>query len=249
MLTGTADPGVLARCAATLAGFDTEPLKLHGVETFQIFCEIERDGSDALLPPGLHPTVPPAVTWLVQRVAESPWGEFQIAQCRIECRSGLRPRGFLRGGVVDRADAGAALAEHWGYALGPGEIRLERAYDRIRAAVCVGGEEVLCAALRDPMPLRNADAYYVANVNLAHTPHGLRLVQVDPEFEVERAERGRPVIERFVAAAWNADGVRPSHPVSGSFTIASVTLPALRYVSRPDVLAFEGTERVDAQPG
>ena len=249
MLTGTADPGALALGAPTLAGFGTEPLKLHGVETFSVFCEIEREGSDALLPPGLHPTVPPAVTWLVQRVAESPWGAFSLAQCRIECRSGLRPRGFLRGGVADRADAAAGLAERWGYALRPGEIRLDRAYDRIRAAVHVAGEEVLCAELRDPMPLGSADAYYVANVNLAHTPHGLRLVQVDPEFEIERAERGRPVIEHFIPAAWNADGVRPSYPVSGSFTVAAVTLPALRYVCRPDVLAFEGTERVDSQPG
>jgi len=38
--------------------------------------------------------------------------------------------------------------------------------------------------------------------------------------------------------------VRPSHPVSASFTTAAVTLPALRYVCRPDVLAFVGTERV-----
>jgi len=249
VLTGTADPAVLARSAPTLAGFGTEPLKLHGVETFQVFCEIERDGSEALLPPGLHPTVPPAVTWLVQRVSESPWGAFSLAQCRIECRSGLRPRGFLLGGVADRADAAAALAQRWGYALRPGEIRLDRAYDRIGAAVRVEGEDVLRAALRDPMPLGSADAYYVANVNLAHTPNGLRLVQVDPEFEIERAERGRPLIERFMPAAWNAGGLRPSYPVSGSFTIAAVTLPALRYVSRPDVLAFEGTERVDAQPG
>jgi hypothetical protein len=33
--------------------------------------------------------------------------------------------------------------------------------------------------------------------------------------------------------------------VAASFTLASVTLPALRYVCRPDVLAFEGSERVD----
>ena len=245
MLTGTADPEVLALGAATLDGFDTEPLKLHGVETLQVFCEIEREGSASLLPPGLHPTIPPAVTWLVQRVADSPWGAFRMAQCRIECRSGLRPRGFLRGGVVDDAEAGAELARRWGYALDPGAIRLERAYDRIRARVSLDGEEILDVALRDPMPLRNADAYYVASMHLAHTPRGLRLVQVDPDFEVERAERGRPVIQRFQAAAWRSEGVRPSYPVSASFSVATVTLPALRYVCRPDVLAFEGSERVD----
>jgi hypothetical protein len=245
VLTGSADPEFLARGTATLASFGTGPVKLCGVETLQVFCEIERKGADALLPPGLHPTLPPAVTWLVQRVAESPWGAFGMAQCRIECRSGLRPRGFLRGGFADGEGAAAELAARWGYALQPGVVQLKRAYDEIRATVSLDGQQILDLALRDPMPLRNTDVYYAANMNLAHTPKGLRLVQVDPDFEVERAERGRPALHRFEAAAWRSEGVRPSHPVSASFTIATLTLPALRYVCRPDVLAFSGAERVD----
>ncbi len=185
------------------------------------------------------------MTWLVQRAPEGPWGPFAMAQCRIECRSGLRPRGFLRGGVIDNEVARAQLAARWGYALQPGRVRLSRGYDEIRTSVGLGGRSILDAALRDPTPLRNADAYYVANVNLAHTPSGLRLVQVDPDFDVERAERGRPLVHHFDAEGWGCGGVRPSHPVSASFTIAAVTLPALRYVCRPDLLAFVGTERVD----
>ena len=246
MLIGTADPEVLARGAATLESFGTEPVGLPGVETLQVAWEIERTGSDALLPPGLHPTLPPLVTWLVQRVPESPWGAFTLAQCRIECRSGLRPRGFLRGGVADDEPARAALAARWGYVLHPGEVRLERGYDEIHATAFRGGQPILEVALRDPMPLRGADAYYVANMHLAHTPNGLRLVQVDPDFQVERAERGRPLLDRFDAEAWGCEGARPSDPISASFTVADVTLPSLRYVCRPDVLAFEGAERVDA---
>ncbi len=245
MLVGTGDPEALARGAATLAGFDTAPEKLLGVETLQVAFEVARAGADELLPPGLHPTRPPVVSWLVQRVPESPWGPFALAQCRVECRSGLRPRGFLRGGVIDNDAARTALAARWGYALGLGEPRLARSYDEIRASVRLGGACVLELALRDPMPLRNTDAYYVASVHLAHSPRGLRLVQVDPDFDVERAERGRPLIDRFDAEAWRCPGVRTSAPVSGSFSIADVTLPALRYVSRPEVPAFLGTERVD----
>jgi hypothetical protein len=33
--------------------------------------------------------------------------------------------------------------------------------------------------------------------------------------------------------------------VSASIAVADVTLPAIRYVCRPDVWAFEGTERVE----
>jgi acetoacetate decarboxylase len=246
VLVGTGDPEVLARGAATMAGFDTAPEKLLGVETLQIAFEIERAGADHLLPPGLHPTRPPVLTWLVQRVPESPWGPFAIAQCRLECRSGLRPRGFLRGGVVDSEPARAALAARWGYALALGSPRLARGYDEIRARVSRGDADVLEVAMRDPMPLRNADAYYVASVHLAHTPRGLRLVQVDPDFDVARAERGRPLALRFDADAWGCAGARPSAPVSGSFSVADLTLPALRYACRPEIPAFLGTERVDA---
>jgi len=246
MLTGTADPGALAQGAAVLEGFGTAPEKLRGVETLQIAWEIERAGTDALLPPALHPTRPPLVTWLVQRARDSSWGPFAMAQCRIECRSGLRPRGFLRGGVIDNEEARAQLAARWGYALQPGELRLARGYDEIRAEVTLGGRAILTVALSDPMPLRSEDAYYVANMNLAHTPSGLRLVQVDPDFDVERAERGRPILHHFEPEAWACDRVRPSDPISAFFSVATVTLPPLRYVCRPDVLAFEGSERVDS---
>jgi hypothetical protein len=245
MLQGTADPQSLARDAPTLPDFNTEALRLGGVETLQVFCEIERAGAESLLPPGLHPTLPPVVTWLVQRITDSPWGPFGLAQCRIECRSGLRPRGFLRAGFIDNETAATELAARWGYILRPGNIALERGYDRSCAQVTASGEAILDLVMEDPQPLRAEDAYHVANMHLARTPNGLRLVQVDPDFEVERVERGRPRIRRFDAAAWNSVGVRPSHPVSALFTVGDVTLPVLRYVCRPDVLAFEGSERVD----
>jgi hypothetical protein len=147
--------------------------------------------------------------------------------------------------VIDNAEARTALAARWGYPLGAGEVRLTRGYDCIDVDVVRGGRSIFAGALQDPMPLRTADAYYVANIHLAHTPNGLRLVQVDPDFDVERAERGRALLLRFEPDAWACEGVRPSDPVSASFTVATVTLPSLRYVCRPDVLAFEGTERVD----
>jgi hypothetical protein len=147
--------------------------------------------------------------------------------------------------VIDNEEARTALAARWGYALRPGELLLARGYDRIAVEVVQGGRSILDAALQDPMPLRSEDAYSVANVNLAHTPSGLRLLQVDPDLDVERAERGRPLLNRFEPEAWACEGVRLSDPISASFTLAAVTLPALRYVCRPDVLAFEGTERVD----
>ena len=72
----------------------------------------------------------------------------------------------------------------------------------------------------------------------------MRLVQVDPTYEVARAERARPRLAACEAAAWGDARIVPGHPVSASIVLADVMLPRLRYVCRPDVWAFDGTERV-----
>jgi len=245
MLVGTADPEALGRGAPTLADFGAEPAALRDVDTLQLVHELYTEDVAGLLPPGLHPTSPGVVTWLVQRIGESPWGAFRLAQCRIECRSGLRPRGFLTLGVLDGDDAARdALSSGWGYRLVAGHVRLERGYHEIAASVSHAGREVLDARLEAPQLLRTTDAFYVANMNLAHTPNGLRLVQVDPDWEIERAERGKLRLHRFDAEAWQAPGAAPSTPITSTFTHGSLALPALRYVCRPDVLAFQGSERV-----
>lgn len=245
MLVGTGDAQALAHDAPTLVDFSAKETVLGDVDTLQIIHELYTEGVDALLPPGLHPTSPGVVTWLVQRVGESPWGPFRLAQCRIECRSGLRPRGFLRRGILEGSDeAREALAAQWGYRMAPGDVALDRGYHAITAHVSLKGREVLDASLEEPRLLRTSDVFYVANMNLAHTPNGLRLVQVDPEWEIDRAERGDVVLGHFDAEAWHAPGAVPSSPVTATFTHGSMTLPAIRYVCETDVLAFQGSERV-----
>jgi len=86
MLTGSADPAVLARGAPTLESFATEPLKLHGVETLQVFYEIESAGTASLLPPGLHPTLPPAATTTLPPTRRRESETKRAARGRAECR-------------------------------------------------------------------------------------------------------------------------------------------------------------------
>ena len=79
--------------------------------------ELPYASREPLLPPGLHPTTPPLMVLLAWRVADSPWGPFSMAQARISCRSGVRPRGFVAGCIVDDA-AGRRrlLPPDWGAA-------------------------------------------------------------------------------------------------------------------------------------
>ena len=242
MLIGTADLDALAARAPAIEHFDGEPVACAQAEVLQVTYEIATPHREAMLPPGLHPTDPPIVTWVFYRCPTSPWGSFAMAQTRIECRSGLRLRGFLVSAVVDNPVAAEALCKRWGFATQDGQIALHRYYDSTRAAVVTNGRTILEVVVSDPDPLSPADVQYVANVNLAHTPRGLRLVQVEPHHQIHRVVRGRPRVLAFDGAAWGDARVQPVYPVSASLAVADITIPQIRFVCRPDVLAFEGTE-------
>jgi acetoacetate decarboxylase len=244
MLFGTADVDALAIRAPRMARLDTAPLVLPRTWILQAAFEMSATLRECLLPPGLHPSDPPLAWFVVWQVPESPLGAFTLAELRVSCRSGLRPRGFLLESVVDHAGAGRALADGWGFRPTTGDVRLVRHYDVVRASVAREGRTILDVALRDPDPLGPHDVQYTAAMHLAHTPRGLRLVQVDPTVAVVRAERGRPELLAFDPTAWGDPRLAPAHPVSASIALADVTLPALRYLCRPDVWAFDGTERV-----
>ena len=124
MLRGTADPGELVAARAELADFATAAECLPGAEVLQALCEIGIGGRERSLPSGLHPTNPPTCVLQVWSCPDSPWGPFRLAQARVGCRSGLRPRGFVQGFVADDARAVGALRSRWGFPAVLGEVVL-----------------------------------------------------------------------------------------------------------------------------
>ncbi len=245
MLFGTADVDALAAGAPRMERLDADPLVLPGALVVQATFEMPAIVRECFLPPALHPTDPPLVSWLVYHCAEGgPLGAFALAQLRVSCRSGLRPRGFLVDGVIDATDAGRALAARWGYRVRHGEVRTTRHFEAVSVRIAIEGRPIADLALRDPDPLAAGDVQYTASMHLAETPRGRRLVQVDPSYAVARAERARPRLLAFDAAACGDARLAPTSPVSASIALADVTLPKLRYLCRPDVWAFDGTERV-----
>lgn len=244
MLTGTADPEVLAGRAPVMDALDAPPAAFAGVEVLQATFEMPAAVRQTTLPPALHPTNPPLLVLLAWRVSDSPWGPFSMAQARVSCRSGVRPRGFVAGCVVDNPVAAAALAASWGLPARAGAVVLERAYHAVTLRVETGSATAAELVAVNPDPLSPGDVQYTVTMTLAHTPRGVRLVQLEPEYRVDRVERVRPRLGRFEGSAWGEAGLDPVHPVSATIAAGDVTIPALRYVCRPDVLAFEGTEGV-----
>jgi hypothetical protein len=189
---------------------------------------------------------PPTFVVQVWRCPDTPWGPCTIAQGRVGARSGLRPRGHVQACVCDNAAAVDALRSRWGLPARSGAVRLHRHFDGTDVDVDVGGTTVLALRATDPEPLDPGDVAYSTGVALAHTPRGLRLVQVDYEVAAERAERLRlrPIVAFDGAALGVHPTVDPWHPVSASIAVGTVTLERLRYLSKPDELAFTGTEPV-----
>jgi hypothetical protein len=242
MRVGSADPAQLARRAPAMPSLDTAPLALEGAEQLQAVYEIGHEALTSLLPPALHPTLPPLARLVATRVAESELGPFALAELRVECRSGVRPRTLLVQGFCEGEAARAALAARFGFALLPAEVELRSGWFEARAAVRRGPQTLLAFSARELAPLGPHDVQFVAALHLAQTPRGLRLVQVDAEPAVRRAARGTPRVEAFDASAFGAPELRLAHPVAATRLELDLALPALRYVCRPDVLAFAGTE-------
>jgi hypothetical protein len=247
-LSGTRDLTPLVAGAPRMSSLHPEPWETPGAQVLHAMYEIDDAAIVALLPPALHPTIPPVVTFTVARYPESPVGPFTLAQVRVGCRAGVRPRGYLLHAVCDSEEAASALGSGWGYACTIGAIELHRYHDSIATSVHIDGDEVLRLALVDPEPISGGDIQYVANMNLARVDDGSGeqpwLVQVDPDYVFHRAERGRPRLDAFDRDAWAAAGVDPVYPVVASYAVCDTGFPLIRYVVDPAKPAIAGTRTV-----
>ena len=104
--------------------------------------------------------------------------------------------------------------------------------------------------LEDGEPIGSGDLQLLANlhlVRLAPDDASGALIQVDPEYAIHAAERGRPRLGTFVGDAFGAAGwLQPHFPIVAFTCRADTDLPAVRFVLDPRRPAFEGTRRVDA---
>ena len=247
-LSGTREIASLLESAPHMSNLKTEPLEIHRADVLHLMFEIDSAPMLALLPPSLHPTIPPTVTFVIWRCPDGPAGPFSLAQLRVGCRAGVRPRGIPLASYCDSPEATEPLRSRWAFNCRPGSVQLRQMHDRVVGRVESGGREILRVELIDPEYISGADVQYTANMNLAQVERdgGVkpRLVQIDPEYTFYKAQRGRPQILNFDRAAWNAEGVEPVYPVAATMASCDITLPRLRYIMDPDLPALQGTETI-----
>ncbi len=125
-----------------------------------------------------------------------------------------------------------------------GNVKLQRGYDRAELVAARDGAPAVAVVAVDPDPLGPSDVQFSVTTTLARTPRGLRLVQLEPDYDLHRVERARPRLVAFDGAAWELPGLQPGHPVAATVSVGEITIPRLRFLSRPDVTAFVGTEAI-----
>ncbi|MCW5736595.1 MAG: acetoacetate decarboxylase family protein [Enhydrobacter sp.] len=232
----------------TLPNLDTEAWALPKAEMMQLLMEVPRSSTEGLLPKAMHPALPSYVALAVTRYADSPVGPFNLAMLRLGSRAGAHPRGFLLGAVASTDAAALELRARWGIPVQAGEVKFLRRHDRVTGSVRLEGQTILDCALVDPQPVAGSDVQYINWVTAANAPlDGTTqpmLIQIDPKYTFHKAERGKPQVNAFDAAAWNAPTIELSDPIVGTCCTVDTDLPRIRFVMDPLKPVFQGTRRI-----
>ncbi len=231
-----------------VTALQTESLELPGCGILQVMYEIDGDGVTGLIPPALHPTVPATVVFTVWSAPESPAGPFVVAEAKIGCRSGARPRGLLVAGYCSTDEGVAFLSSRWGYPVKRADVALTKRYDRIRGTVSSGSDPLLDITLMNPEPIAGNDIQYLANLNVARLDRGgsvvPRLIQSDPDYVFRSADRGKPELGAFNAEAFGLPGANAYFAVSASYAVADISMPEVRYLVDPEKSPLASVERL-----
>ncbi|MCS6926130.1 MAG: acetoacetate decarboxylase family protein [Candidatus Binatia bacterium] len=237
--------------APLMRGFDTDAWELKGAEILQLSYEIAEEPAEHLIPPALHPSIPPYATLSVARFPASPVGPFSLAQVRIIVRAGIRPRGYLLQAYTDAEQAATELRARWGFTIALGKITLQARHDRVIGHVERDGQPILAMELENPEQISGSDITYLDSLHLARVIEGGQetpiIVQVDPEYVFHSASRGRPRLNLLQTDAWGGNHLlRCTSPMAATYTRCDTDLPKLRFALNPAVPAIEGSRRLAA---
>ena len=246
---GTLDVAAAVGDAPVVASLDAPSWELPDVQLLQVNWEVDDETALQLTPPALHPSIPPYASFVAGRYPVSPVGPFTLAQVRLVVRAGVRPRALALGAVCDSEEAVRALREHWGYPVQLGEVTYVTRHDQVRATATVGGRTVVDMAIHDPEVIGGSDLMTFDNLHLVRLGAGAdgegALVQIDPEYAIHQADRGRPSVRLPDPEALGMRGLlQLQAPIVGFALRADTDLVPVRFRVDPNRPAIEGTTRI-----
>lgn len=191
----------------------------------------------AWLPAKFTRSSPPYAIITVAHYPVSPIGEFSLAAQYLGCRAGFFTRALTLQAVTDSAVALPALREVWGFPCGLGEIDLGVTDATATAHITLSGESVARADLVDGAPVEADLVRFDPVLNLRAIPslqegkrHDLlQMVQIDPDYAVKEAMRGRGRVEFSEGGSmWASLPVR--NIISAVYCEMDTELPLARFV-------------------
>lgn len=256
-INGKLDVESRADSLPLLSGFDTDAWELPGTEILLLSFEVSEGPAEGLIPPALHPSIPPYALLSVARYPHSPVGPFCLAQVRLVARAGGRPRGYLLGAYTDSESAADELRTRWGFHVGLGACSLEARHDRVLGRVTCEERTILELGLENPELIAGED---VTNPDSLHLIRAIRahergvekplLIQVDPEYVFHHAQRGRPHLISMQTEAWDGDQrLACTYPIAASYVRCDTDLPRLRFGLDPSVPDARGRIRLAERSG
>ncbi len=245
--SGLLDVAATPTDVPTMASLDAPSWEMENAQFLQINWEVEDASALALTPPSLHPSIPPFASFFAARVPESPVGPFSIVQVRLVVRAGIRPRGLCLGAVCDSPAAVDALRSHWGYPVQLGDVYAASRHDHVRFTASLDGHEVVDLAVHTADVINGSDLMTFDNLHLVRVGDeaALKLVQVDPEYTIHQADRGRPEVRLPDLHALGMRGdLRLTSPIVGFTFRADTDLVPIRFVIDAVESALTSTKRV-----
>jgi hypothetical protein len=244
---GTLDVAPLVNDLPHLSSLVTPEWEMPDGEFLQINWEVDDDGALALTPPSLHPSIPPFASLFASHIPESPVGAFSLVQVRLVVRAGIRPRALCLGAVCDSATAVEALRRHWGYPVDLGDVEVARRHDQVRYTASLDGRVVADLVVHTADVINGSDLMTFDNLHLVRIgdEDRAKLVQVDPEYTIHQADRGRPVVSLPDPQALGMRGaLRLAAPIIGFTFRADADLVPVRFTIDTDRPAATSTSRV-----
>jgi hypothetical protein len=231
--------------APEVFSLDTPTWEMENAQFLQINWEVEDAAALDLTPPSLHPSIPPFASFFAGHFPESPEGPFSIVQVRLVVRAGIRPRAICLGAVCDSAPVVAALREHWGYPVQHGEVVAWNRHDQVRFTASLDGHEVADVAVHTADVISGSDLMTFDNLHLVRLGGEAKLVQIDPEYTIHQADRGRPEVRLPDPQALGMRGqLKLASPIIGFTFRADTDLVPPRFTIDAVESALTSTKRL-----
>jgi hypothetical protein len=152
--------------------------------------------------------------------------------------------GFTLGGFCDSEPAIAYLRDYYGWPLAAGQISIQRKHYAVLGRVTVGDRTVFEGWLEKAESIAPGDLLYPVSLHLALLDGEPRLIQAEPLYAPERAERGTPRVQRFDAAAFGDARVALTNALPATWIRGPFEMRPVRWVMDPERPAVTGATRV-----